>query len=124
MAHDRHDAHGHDEHGHDLPAPGAHAHPSEPGADTGHAHRPEPPVPNPPGEAPLHAAHLDVPAAPEPRSISPARADYVRAASGPGLLWPAFWALVAAALFFLYRDPASRGPVVTDPHGHGEAPAH
>lgn len=101
-------------HGHDDPH-GAHGHgaPSA-GHDTG-SHGP-----------------AEIPPAPVPRMITPARADYQQPWPGPLLLWPAVW-LGVALLFFMaartWSHPIDEGheggahspaaPHEAAPHGEG-----
>ena len=73
--------------------------------DAGHSH-----------DAGPEAAHGDaeIPPAPEPRMITPAREDYVRAFPGPGLLWPMVWLVVAIG--FYAAAERWKGEVIGEEH--------
>lgn len=60
--------------------------------------------------APGGDGHAEIPKAPEPRMITPAREDYVRPFPGPGLLWPMVWLFVAIG--FLAAAKRWQGEVI------------
>ena len=70
------------------------------------------------------AAHGDaeIPPAPEPRMITPAREDYGRPFPGPGLLWPVVWLVVAVGFYEMAQR--WKGEVIGEEHvteGHPAA---
>ena len=92
--------------------------------ETGHGHDAGPADPHggAPGldPSPGHG-DAEIPPAPEPRMITPAREDYVRPFPGPGLLWPMIWLVVAIG--FYAAAERWKGEVIGEEHATGGHPA-